>query len=242
MDIIDAIRKLPHWRVNFRPATHVADRIPDVQRCLDLVRRNVVRFRGWDYPHVEERAGAFEVGDSHFASWIEFRGQREYWRMHQSGQFLSLFTVREVVEPGWREKLLQAALSQSPPQERPEITLVPGFLSELNLVYTVTEIVEFAARLAQSRVFDGSVSVDISLRSVDRFMLAFDVDRRCRLRFQASSDVVGHRWLLPCDRLVSDAAALTVEILTWIVARFGWLSPPEGAIARDVETLRSRRR
>src|ERR1700693_4619104 len=89
------VLEVPHWRVNVRPATYKAERIPSLSSCFDIVRKTKVSLRGWDYPHLSNRTNEQGIGRNWVAAWSDFWGHLEYWRFYQSGQFMPLLGVRE---------------------------------------------------------------------------------------------------------------------------------------------------
>ena len=50
--VLDKIRSRGHWSVVIRPATFDASRV-GYSDLFSIIDRNSVRFRGWDYPHVD---------------------------------------------------------------------------------------------------------------------------------------------------------------------------------------------
>src|SRR5207244_8721568 len=137
------------WRVNFRPADYDPLNIASLGEAWELVKRTKVSLRGWDYPHIsrDQRAN----GRNWVSSWSNFMGHIEYWRLYQSAQFLHLFVVREAADESWRRELLARASNSH----------IEGALDILNFVYTVSEVVEFGSRLAESGAYKGSVHSSI---------------------------------------------------------------------------------
>jgi hypothetical protein len=145
----------PHWAhprvVELCPVAKepfLESRMP-LEEVLPTVSRATVRFRGWDFPHLNPHKPP-EYHANYVASSDEFRGHLEYWRAFMSGQFLYLSGVREATEPGWKEKLAHSAQNRVLVTEDFDWSRVPGFIDVVNLVYTITEFFEFAARYVQA--------------------------------------------------------------------------------------------
>ena len=147
-----------------------------------------MQLRGWDYPHLDAQRA---FGDNWVASWCQFMGHLEYWRLYQSSQFVHLFSVREATEPGWREKLQTATASHLGHRKDVDWESVPGFVSVVNTVYCVTEIVEFTTRLAQAGVYRGEVDLSVSIEGIQGFVLTTEWNRAWMHYYAASAGSMG---------------------------------------------------
>ncbi|HEX6087326.1 MAG TPA: hypothetical protein VF266_22535, partial [Thermoanaerobaculia bacterium] len=141
----------PHWRVNYRPSAYVAGKLPTLAECWEVMQKASVSLRGWPFPYVPAHETERDYGETWVAAWSNFMGHLEYWRFYQSTQFLYLGSVREVTEPEWTAKLRRTMYSHA--HANTDIDSVPGFLSLTNSIYNITEIFEFATRLAQAQIY-----------------------------------------------------------------------------------------
>jgi hypothetical protein len=231
----------PHWRVNIRPQIYDPAAIPSLAECIRLIEKNAVRFRGWDYPHLARRGDERAYGENWVASWASFMGHLEYWRLYQSSQFVHLFSVREATHPNWRGQLQSYAASHLSHYSNVDWDSVPGFLSVLNMVSCVTEIVELTTRMAQSGVYRGVVDLTISIEQVTGFVLTTDFNRSWSNYYAASTDSLGHTWALSTESLLGASTECALEILTWIFERFGWLEPSLEVLRKDIEDFKTGR-
>jgi len=71
-------------------------------------------------------------------------GSIEYWHLYQSGQFVHFAALREATDRQWKEKLQQDTMSHLRHCADIVWNAVPGYISLVNLVYTITEHFEFA--------------------------------------------------------------------------------------------------
>src|SRR5579871_6198032 len=96
-DLIPRIKQRGYWRINFRPLVY-DQKLKSLTDCAELVIKNKVSFRGWSFPHYtgrqDEDAG-IENTDKYVQSWTDSRFYKEYWQMHQSGQFLDMRSLKE---------------------------------------------------------------------------------------------------------------------------------------------------
>jgi len=181
----------PHWRVSIRPEAYIPDVIPSLSKCFEIVEKNRVRFRGWDYPHLSRHEQERGHGKTWVASWANFMGHFEYWRLYQSSQFLHLFSVRESTEPRWRQKLQAETESHLSHYRHVNWNDVPGFFSLTNFTYCVTEIIEFTTRMVQSGTYAGTVNISIELNGIQGFVLTTSWERAWFKYYAASEDALG---------------------------------------------------
>jgi hypothetical protein len=231
------VLELPHWRVTFQPDRYVEERIPSVGRCVELVQQNKVSLRGWDFPHLShlEEERAFVA--NYFASWIDFMGSIEYWRLYQSGQFLHLNAIEETVRSDWRSALEKAAQANLRERSRIDWANVPGYLSMINVLYQITEIFEFAARLSERGVYDNQIEVSIRLRHVRGFLLMWETERFWREIRAADTDELGRSWTVAVPMLIANRSELSLNAAVWFFERFHWLNPPMEVLRREQQTF-----
>ncbi len=236
-DLPVSVHQFPHWRVIFRPLEYNEQLIPTLGKCFEVVEKNKLSLRGWDYPHLSRRDTERGQGNNWVASWSDFMSHYEYWRFYQSGQFIHLFSVREATETEWRKKLESELSSHLSHMSDVDWKSVPGFLSIINFIYSVTEIFEFAARLCQSQVYTGSVNITIELKGIKGFVLTAPWERAWRNYYAASEDVLKNSNTYESDRLIATSREAALKTIVWFFERFGWLDPPENMISQDQEKL-----
>jgi hypothetical protein len=232
------VLEYPHWRVNFRPNDYKEDLIPTLSKCFDIIEKNKLSLRGWDYPHLSRRDTEREQGNNWVASWSAFMGHYEYWRFYQSGQFIHLFSVRESTEGEYKEKLRSDMKSHRIFADG-EINWesVPGFFSIINFIYNVTEIYEFAARLCQSEIYTGTINIQIDLKGIKGFVLAAPWERAWHSYYAVSQDVLTRKHEVDAEQLISASKEISLEALVWFFERFGWLEPSKSVLRQDQEKL-----
>lgn len=222
----------PHWRVNYRPHEYNAETLKTLNECQQLVSSTKLSLRGWDYPHINTRTN-WEIGQNWVGSAVQFGNHLEYWRLYQSGQFIHYQAVREVLDADWHQKLLGAARSHASWRTDIAWDKVPGFFSLLNFLYTVTEIFEFAARIAQAGVYSGEISIDIGLRGVKGFVLTPEIDRAWMDVRAASADKIEHVWNVHSRDLVAGSSEAALDACVWFFERFNWMQANVEQLRRD---------
>jgi hypothetical protein len=222
----------PHWRVNFRPASYEKERVKTLDECLEIVRKNRVRMRGWYFPHIGNAPQQCQYGPNWVASWSDAWDHYEYWRFYQSAQFLYLGSVREVTETEWNVRIRRAMQ-----RHVADIDKVPGFLTITEIVFNTTEIFEFAARLTQAEVYKKPLQISVKLTGIRDFMLAADQNRAWSSDYVTSLNEMEYVTSLEPTELVASAAEQAVKCSVWIFERFGWLRPNLDSIKSDQQKL-----
>lgn len=232
-----SVLEVPHWRVNFRAVEkYEKELIPSLSDCFELIEHTKVRLRGWDYPHLSYQPNERNYGSNWVASWSNFMGLLEYWRLYQSGQFLHLFSIKEVANPSWKKDLEAATKFHLQHITDIDWSVVPGFIDIINFLYTVTEIFEFAARLCQKDLYRGTITISIHLKNVSGFLLTVDERSRLWRRYYATSEnILGHSWNLRSDVLVASSSEQSFKATAWFFERFGWTDPT--GLKKDQETF-----
>ncbi|HOO89775.1 MAG TPA: hypothetical protein PLA74_03025 [Syntrophales bacterium] len=225
----------PHWRVNFRPENYSEEAIPTLSECFQIVEKNRVRLRGWDFPHLSNRDEERGHGAKWVASWSSFMSHLEYWRFYQSTQFLHLSSVREATEERWREKLQQQTAVHLSHIGHINWDEVPGFISIMNFIFCATEIIEFAARLCQAEVYKGEVNISIQLNKIKGFVLTTDWNRAWSAYYAANEDSLGKTWAIDSGALIANSAQYSLDVVVWFFERFGWLNPSTEVLRKDID-------
>lgn len=218
--LLDEIKNLGHWRVNFRPLIPLEQSL-SFQQCSDLVRDNAVSLRGWDFPHFPRRQdneGGWLRDEKFFEGWCDWWSYHEFWRMYKSGQFLSYNALREDTsdEDGGRRR---------------------GTLAILNTIYTITEFVEFAHRLHIAELYRDGVTIMISLRNTAGRYLDVGPNRMPFFeRKRTEAEPINLNRTLEIDQIRDMHREIAVDFLSEIFDYFGW-NPAREQIANDQENF-----
>jgi len=234
------VKEYPYWSVTFRPENYNTELIPNLSDCVKLVDKARVQLRGWSFPHLSNRDTDRSQGSNWIGSWASFMGEIEYWQLFQSGQFCHFSAVREAVEANWRQKLQQATQSHLSHLSGIDWDAIPGYISLVNLVYTVTEYFEFAARICQAGVYRGGLDVSLELNGIKGFLLTTDWERAWSEYRPATDNRLRKTWRLSSEKLVAGSADHSLKAIVWLCECFGWMSPNVEAIKKDQEKLMSR--
>ncbi len=218
------IKEVPHWRVVIRPGEHVEERIETLSECWRLIESSRVSLRGWDYPHVNHQHR--QNGKDWIESWYDSRSHREYWRFYQSGQFLHLFSF---TEDQYHDKAEEKAKSDVPALN----SFSPsGYLDAIPALWTITEIFEFATRLAQKANFGDFVSITIQMVEVkDRVLFTSDHARDFSRPYVARESTLSKEWSLRTEQLLSESSEFALNAVEWFFERFQWMEPPRQVLA-----------
>lgn len=231
---IDDVRSGPHWRLQIRPDSHDAQLIESRKRCREIIESAKVGLKGWDFPFVSRSEAHWGRGDNYIESWMEGWG-KEYWRFHQSGQFLYLSTLREYSDSSWRKEIEEQAKQGIHQVSEPvDWDSVPGFVEIVNLVYRVTEYFEFAARLVQQGLYREPITIKIGLHCIKDFVLGTHDPRRFwPSYFAASVEKLEREWPVAPEALINDSSEAAREAIVWLFEGFGWDDPNIEQIKKD---------
>ncbi len=218
--LLERIRNLGHWRVVVRPLAPLEERL-SFQECVNIVERHRVSLRGWDYPHISrgsDETGASGRGDTYFESWCEWGSFIEFWRMYRSGQFVSYNALHGEAETA-------------------ELAEDIRWLNVVDTIYTVSEFVEFAHRLAKAGTYADGYVIDISLRNNKGRKLNAG---RGRIPFwgNQSSEAETIQIVRKVEREAIEAGAIPVSLsaLLELFDAFGW-NPDPNQIRGDQEAF-----
>jgi len=209
-------------------------RIADLPTCWKLMESCAVSLRGWDYPHVDRSDR--QNGNDWVASWCDFMGHREYWRLFQSGQFVHLFSFWEDADSNNLSRALQKAKVGVPSGAEPS-----GCVDVIGMLYRFTEIYEFASRYAQKMALAGTVSISVELVNVkSRILTALELSRAWFGYYPAMEANLLHINDVPVERLVGSAQQLALDETIWFFHRFQWNNPNPTVLQNDQSKFLSR--
>ncbi|MFA6270717.1 MAG: hypothetical protein WC657_05955 [Candidatus Paceibacterota bacterium] len=234
-DVLTTIKTKGYWRISFEPLVYNEQKI-SLSQCKELVMKNSVQLRGWDYPHIPQRQGddtALEPGNNYWQGWLDWQDNKnkEFWRMYQSTQFIHYLGLREDWLDDYAIKSLWAQEDQR---------FNPGdALGVVGTTCQITEIFEFLSRLIADGLYDEGVKVSISLNNTQNRMLI--VDRFQRVGFSAprktSSEIIDFSKSYSKEEIVSDSSGKSLDAIVHIFERFGWSPPNIEVIKSDQKTF-----
>ncbi len=231
----------PYWRVLFRPVGYNPDLIPNLTECTKIVEKGRVQLRGWDFPHLSNRETERLHGSNWIGSLASFHDNIEYWRLFQSGQFIHLSAVDEAANRGWHEKAKETTKSHLQHMKDVDWDKVPGFISIINMVYTITEIFEFAARMCQAGVYKGTLDITVEMHGIKGFVLTTDWERAWWKYCAAGDDHLSKTWQISTESLIAGSAEHSMKAIAWLCECFGWIDPNVDALRKDQQKLLSGR-
>jgi len=231
-EILEKIKSRGYWFVNIRPLKFEEKRITSLAECKKLVKECVVSLRGWDFPHYFRKSEPISGLDwvESVTDWEEFK---ELWRMYQSGQFIHFFGCLE----DWLGE--SKTLFGTPRNWK----YAPGsILSILNTLFRVTEIYEFASRLARKKIFDEGLYLNIELHGMkNRRLIILEPHRILSDDYVCGIKDLPHSKTISIADILGNAHELALDHTIWIFERFNWDSPPKTVLKEDQKRFLERR-
>lgn len=226
--ILDTIKSRGYWRINFQPLIYTQKLL--LRDCFEIVKNNTVELRGWDYPHFplrKDKQSDIYPGNNFYEAWIDWGAHKEFWRMYQSGQFIHYLALPD----DWiNEDFLYNRTSDMPEQE--------SYLSIRSAVYAVTEILEFAARLCRTGVFDEGFNFSLHLEGMKNRFLWVGSDRLPLLQeCRANTKSVLFEKIYNKNEVIVSVPETALEVIIYIFERFDWRVPNKDMIRSDQTSL-----
>jgi len=222
-EFIEKIHSTGYWDVKIRPSQYESERVKDLGECKKIIDESAVLLRGWDYPHFD--LPKIEHGIDFIGSGVDFLSHIEYWRFHQTGQFIHHFACMEEYEIDVEKIPFMSARNPSPSGK---------YLSILNTLYTLTEIFLFASRLASKAILDPECNIAITFHGMkDRQLIFLDHGRYLRRAYISSLDEIPFSGTYTIPELTSDYARLARVAMKWIFDRFQWTDITESHFTEE---------
>jgi hypothetical protein len=228
MTVLEEIRSRGHLEVLIRPVSYSSDRIP-FDELEETVRRTSVRWRGWDFPHVDPHSVVRRD-----IQWIgqesEWNHHLEVWRIWTSGQFISISGFASE----WRDRS-----DFWPPDAHWEHGATIGVM-EVLLRYV--EAFRFAARLSVTKAGDEEMRISVTTSPLEGRQLVMDDPSRFMSpgRHQASIMEFPYSVQVEREQLLADPEAFAIAAAQALFLRFDWSISDEvlqGALESFNKTL-----
>ncbi len=230
-ELLNKIKSKGYWRVEIRPTKFEKLRIDTLSKTQELVKSCVVTMRGWDYPHWNQQN--VKNKEDWVESWEDWNQYIEYWRFYRSSKFVHLFALHED----------HIDMEKALPLRIPSRTKHDGYLSFISATYQITEIFEFAARLASKSVLSGNVFISVGLHNIkDHQLITFETNRFLHDYFVHDDDssIVIEKEFLE-QELLERGDELALDYVIEIFEQFQWNNPPRQVLSEDQKKLRSYR-
>ncbi len=215
-ELLSKIRQRGYWQVVVRPLSFVPQRVVDISSLLPMLTKCVVRMRGWDFPHIDQRSTPL-----YFVDWIgqeaEWQERKGIWRFYQSGQFIYVYSMAI----DWRDESTWWPADQ---KWKPMTLLGVG-----DTVYTFAEIFEFASQLALTDAGDEKLRIEIKICNLSDRQLYVDSSNRWPFDNKYSTQMQEYPISIEKSRtdLISNHRSYAIESAREFFKRFGWQTTTE---------------
>lgn len=224
--VIKKIVTRGYWKFIIHPKKCLDDGVLSIPDLPDTIKQLAVSLRGWDFPHWNSRENP-TIGDRCAEQTTDWRNHIEFWRYCQSGQFIHYSAL-------WIDWM--DARPDIPNEHEP-----PGsVLHYLDTVYTLTEMYEFAARLATRGLLADECVLEVDLVGTkNRHIIS--PGRSLWGPYECKLDHVLLSKNLVSEHLIAESANLALAHAEHIFHHFNWLSIRAEAMREDQNKLLEKR-
>lgn len=228
--LMELIKTRGYWEVDIRPDEPSEQRFRSISDCIDKVRESVVLLRGWDYPHFSSGSPLYPM-QRRIESIVNFGFTKEYWTMFLNAHFYHLFACHE----DWLEEDVFGPSRYS--------HISPGtILDFLSTLYSVTEIYEFAIRLAQKKVLGRRLRMKIKLFGMENRRISSLTPGRLLVRsYVCREENITLDRKMRVDELIAKGHEIALDTTIEIFELFNWLKVPRDMLREDQRKLLEKR-
>ena len=210
-ELLDDIRSRGYWKIIVHPSQFVPDRVAQISDLYPILNRTSVQLRGWDFPHLSA-----SVERTTGTDWIEGHYVRkpflEVWRFYQSGQFVDISSVPYDWEESDRGRIINVA----------------------DCVYRLTEVFEFAARLALTKAGGHFMHIEITHKNLAGRKLDFKGTRNVGNGLISDSDDYFFEQDVSQIELITEPLELAFKPAVKLFRQFGW--EPHLDLLREIQS------
>ncbi|MFA6980521.1 MAG: hypothetical protein WC209_14455 [Ignavibacteriaceae bacterium] len=230
-EILKTIKGKGFWRILIRPQIFDKDRIQKLVDLRRIVEESEVKLRGWYYPHYDYKN--IINGNDFIESFIDYGAHKEFWRYFQSGQFIHYRTMREDYEIDISKRKPLSVKEPSPSNKYLEIIIT---------IYTITEIFEFASRLANKNLLAPSFEISITLNDIlDRQLMFYEEGRDLWSDYRCKLENLEYKNEFASIDFINNYKELAIKATYWFFERFNWTSCSIGLLQEEQNKLYQRR-
>jgi len=212
--ILHKIHSTGYWQINIWPTGFDANRIHDLSSCEEIIRACKVSLDAVEYPFL---GGNIVNGQDWIESEEDSKPHVEFWRFYQSGQFVQHLSVREDYWSPERKTLRVQAT-----------------------VHILTQVYEFAARLAEQHVLTPAAQISVTLCGTQGRVLE-TITGRLSGTYAAGIDTITHEDIYSQQDLIASRNEIALKATMFVFERFNWKNPPEQLLREDQRRLLERR-
>lgn len=223
-EVLDYISERGHWDASVRAIPYSAERVA-YARLRSSVEDSAVRLRGWPVPFVDYQQG-FLGGEYWIGQDIPLRGvpHVEAWRMCSSGQFMQ----RRVI----------ATEMRSSGELSPSLPGAEGSIAVWDILYYVSEVIEFASRMATTDAGSDEMQVVCTLHGMrNRQLISGDWNRELDDNYLSPSDHITSRRAHSKSELLGNHRGLAIRTAQELLQRFGLDVPDEVLVEWQTQLL-----
>lgn len=217
-DTLQKIKQKGFWKLDIHPLTFNEKAVASLTKCKEIIQDSMVSLRGWPYPFYEDRSDVLKAFNNYIQCEVDFLPHIEIWRLYTSGLFVHYIALIE----DWMD------YNRYKRQDSRFHNLQHGDILGFDLmVYDITEIFEFIARLSKVDVYSDGVKVKIELSNImNRKLFIFDFDRVDFLGdYKTSDSKLSYETTIESKEDLLSTKQNALKAILHFVERFNWNKP-----------------
>ncbi len=228
-ELLEKIRSRGHWRAVIHPATFDAQRIAELSALRPILEKSAVRFKGWDFPHVDSFINIDEGADW-IGQEIDWEPIVELWRFYQSGQFVHYsgmmtdWNKRYATFTGWPSQWYSGARHAR-----------QVLLDIKEVIIRFAEIYELASRLTFTAAGAEQMHLEIDVSGIGEYLLRTAPKNQAAFfrEMATQSPQFSFTVELPQIELMSNTRELALKPAAQLFQQFDW--NPGIPFLRDIQ-------
>lgn len=231
------ITSKPHWKLRLHPIEYSATRFAGLADLHEYIQRQQVRVHGWEFPEIDHYRNGIVPGHDWIASLTDdqYAHTRTYWRLYQSGQWISLYSPPEIAGTHWQSQLRRTA-----PQRL--ILGAPANFDEVSYFLDISSIIRvlaiqllFVERIVATSQYRCPCKITIRLENSKNTALMAGENRSWHHYYRCVLDHIQYAFVLDPSQLSSSVSDRSVTVMTYFMERFGWFDPSPVVLKDDLK-------
>lgn len=230
------IQERGYWIVNIHPSSFIKSLDIEKKELINKVRENVVSLRGWDYPHCSienDKKQETYLIENRAESWIDWDVFKEIWRFYTNRQFIHFFCIYN----DWYEEMKSWGDISQYKKIKPMTQL-----DFVEVIYRLTEILQFVKNLYSNKIFDSDIVIKISLHNLkNRYLMTLNEMRVFNSNYyQCRGNEIRIEKKVTKSEIIENSNSMALDIAGELFSDFQWTTFPKNGFRDEQDKLINR--